>query len=183
MGSLALWLVLFSLRLENEIVAPSLLAVDAAGEVHQLDPWQREESLEFDHYWAWAWNRAPIRVTSGGVEKAYADLRKAPRRYFRIAPVLRGAKTNDAQRSAGFLLAAPAELWGEVPEHLLPRFPVGEGGTARFAASTAGQWRFRFVGDAVGSFWKDQQVAIGGNAESLPILLDVWPAVDRAFER
>lgn len=181
MGSLALWLVLFSLRLEKEIVAPLLLAVDAAGEVRQLDPWRPDDSLVIDHYWLWAWNRAPLWVSADGLAKAFADLRQAPRRYFRVVPILRGSKTNDTPPPAGFLLAAPVELWREVPEHLLPRFPVAEGGAARLVAATAGQWRFRFVGDAVGSFWKEQPVAFAAG-EPAPILLDIWPAADRAFE-
>jgi hypothetical protein len=181
MGSLALWLVLFSLRLDAEIVAPTLLAVDAAGEVRQLDPWRPDAVAEDDHYWIWAWNRAPLRIAAGGLDRAFADLRKAPRRFFRAAPIARGAQDKAATSPAGFLLAAPVELWRELPEHLLPRHPVAAGTGTRLAAAAAGPWRFRFVGDAVGSFWKDQGIAIAGG-EPPPILLDSWPAADRRFE-
>lgn len=50
------------------------------------------------------------------------------------------------------VLAAPPEMWQEVPEELLPRFTVGEGGTASIPVDDR-PWRLRLIGSAHGSGW------------------------------
>lgn len=63
-----------------------------------------------------------------------------------------------AQSQRLWLIAGPVPMWEEVPENLLPRFPVEpsmEETTVRIPVDAALVWRVRVTGPGVGSWWVD----------------------------
>ena len=63
------------------------------------------------------------------------------------------------------VVAAPAEMWADVPEDLLPNFPLREDGTARLPIDSSRPWRLRLVGAGRGSAWID--LPAGSRASTL----------------
>lgn len=53
------------------------------------------------------------------------------------------------------VIAAPTEMWREVPEGLLPRWPAGEGCSVELVRARGEAWRVRAVGPKAGSWWVD----------------------------
>jgi hypothetical protein len=58
-----------------------------------------------------------------------------------------------ANRRPPLVIAAPAEMWLDVPENQLPRFPVSREGIVRFPVFHSGKWRLRVIGDRAGTWW------------------------------
>lgn len=79
--------------------------------------------------------------------------------------------------AALFVVAGPPEMWAEVPEHLLPRWPV-VAGRAFVPRAPRTLWRLRVVGEDLASEWVDaapsaSQVALAPLEETFPRVLRV----------
>ncbi|MEM7586937.1 MAG: carboxypeptidase-like regulatory domain-containing protein [Acidobacteriota bacterium] len=102
---------------------------------------------DVDHVWIWSAHSAPRRVAPSQVDQ---EVSPSPARLTLDLP-----KTNPRQkRQASTLIAAPAEMWGEVPEALLPAYAVSQDGTFELPRD-ARPWRVRWIGQRGGSWWQD----------------------------
>lgn len=125
------------------------------------DGWPRALSAEevrtgglppgVDHLWWWSEGRPPrravppVRWREAMVEPAAA----------RLAVTVKTGRTPRRPRDRSVLLAAPARMWEEVPESLLPRFSVPASGAVSVPVADAASWRLRAVGPERGSWWVD----------------------------
>ena len=71
------------------------------------------------------------------------------------------------------LLAAPVAMWEEVPEELIPSFPVPPVGLLRVPRPTREPWRLRLVGPGIGTTWA---TVPAGRRDTV---LRLMPAADR----
>jgi hypothetical protein len=143
---------------KRALLALTLLAAipAAAGEpraVVQRDGVWSEMRAPFDNApvsraWVWSDDAAP-RLFDGAQWKAGA---------FKSVPV--HDNTIDIQlvrkdrRQSVTVIAAPAQMWRQVPEALLPRFETG-GKSVRVPYDSAQPWRARAIGKTEGSAWTD----------------------------
>ncbi len=104
------------------------------------------EDLRF--LWHWTDDTFPRRFEPSDwpPEPIDADLDRLAIRVVGIE----GEKTGDLA-----LIAAPASMWEEVPESLLPRWPVPKGGSVQVPMDSDIAWRLRLVGEGRGSWWAD----------------------------
>lgn len=182
MAELSAWLLFLSLRLSDLIIAPSLLAVTVSGEVQQAGG-QAGLPVDTDHFWLWAYGRAPRRFEPAELASAYEELRRAPRFAFEVGSKPAGSLAGwTADPVEGSVLAAPVEMWAEVPEHLLPRFSLSASTPATPVASQTGTWRFRFQGLSRGSYWHDATIGPGKGNTRARVDLEIWPAADHVLE-
>jgi hypothetical protein len=109
-------------------------------------PWRVENVAELEpaalgavhHLWVWDAATAPQRLTP-------ADL--APPRPADTARLKIVVPTGGKKIPSGFtVLAAPAAMWREVPEALLPSWPVPAGGRVLVPIDPKAEWRVRLVG-------------------------------------
>ena len=74
------------------------------------------------------------------------------------------------RRAALSVIAAPAAMWREVPEALLPRFEVKDPQALRLPHDARSPWRVRAVGALEGTGWVDvpatQRTALLGTAQA-----------------
>ncbi|HYC89266.1 MAG TPA: carboxypeptidase-like regulatory domain-containing protein [Thermoanaerobaculia bacterium] len=84
------------------------------------------------------------------------------------------------RRAALSVIAAPAAMWADVPEALLPRFAVKEPHTLRVPHDGRSAWRVRAVGELEGTGWIDvpatQRTALLGSAPAATRLLQLLAA-------
>lgn len=153
---------------------PRIIAVPASGSPEEVSAASlgSEGSPSFDHYWVVTADGCVAKSTTPSdairmVEPAGDH--PAPDT-FRVV-----LDTPAGQRGAvrGTILAAPAEMWSEVPEQLLPRFQLGRDRSAEVCASPAS--RIRFVGESIASVWTD----VRDGVRSLRIV--AAPALDRTL--
>jgi hypothetical protein len=102
--------------------------------------------------WAWSWLHAPIEIPPSGAPRI-------PRRFADDGPfwlevrLSRGARP--ALPSGTRLVAAPIEMWREIPEDALPTWPVPASGHFSVPVDRAHAWRLRLVAEGEGSWWLD----------------------------
>ncbi len=147
----------------GDLLAQPAVFVYGDGRLHAHSgerPPEPGELQGLDHAWVWSERSAPRRIDA-------ADFGKEPPPEDRGRLKVRIASTSASQRlPPGLrLLAAPAEMWGQVPEHLLPAWPVPEQGRLAIPRDSRRPWRLRLLGGEHGSWWSD--VAAGRPAATL----------------
>jgi hypothetical protein len=99
--------------------------------------------------WLWSWRHAPVAVTSGtsaaralaGEGPFWLDVRLARRA---------GGPAGEAR-----LIAAPVEMWRDLPEGKLPSWPVPARGNLSVPVDRQHAWRLRLVAEGEGSWWAE----------------------------
>ena len=108
------------------------------------------------HIWAWADRLPPrrldVRKTPPKPTEIVAELRRLPARPLEIRV---DGWSRPEELAALRVIAAPAEMWGSVPEPLLPTFPLSKEGRATITVRDP--VRLRVVGEGFGTMW--EQVA------------------------
>lgn len=99
-----------------------------------------EQRARLAHAWSWSGRSAPRRVEPDRLGE------RLPETAARLR--VRGG------RPGLRLVAAPVAMWRDVPEDLLPSWPVPAGGTLDLPVSSE-RWRLRLVGKGEGSWWVD----------------------------
>jgi len=103
--------------------------------------------------WLWSQQAAPVRLRGD----AFRELRL---KILGVAssPAAHVMQVTIEQRKpfpeSTSLIAAPPEMWQEVPEPLLPTWPLDEEGQARLPAGAA-TWRMRVTSARTGTWWTD----------------------------
>ncbi|HEX4959965.1 MAG TPA: carboxypeptidase-like regulatory domain-containing protein [Thermoanaerobaculia bacterium] len=100
--------------------------------------------------WVWSPFEEPRRLTP-------EELKKRDRPRFGAGRTLQVRCPGVGEMTAGSLrlIAAPIEMWNEVPESLLPAWPLPRSGRLTIPADAARNWRLRIAGEGAGSFWTD----------------------------
>jgi hypothetical protein len=108
--------------------------------------------------WVWSWRHAPIAVTQGvALPKAQELGGDGP--FWLDVQVARRARTEAEMASQARLVAAPVEMWRELPESELPSWPVPSSGRLAVPVDHHHAWRLRLTRDGEGSWWADAQAA------------------------
>ena len=119
--------------------------------------------------WVWSDETAPEPIDATRWCKESPSAAAKQRLALQVAPRNR--------RAAFTVIAAPAAMWREVPEALLPRFEVKEPHALRVPHDGRSAWRVRALGAAEGSGWIDvaptQRSAILGAAPATTRVLQL----------
>lgn len=114
--------------------------------------------------WVWSALREPRRLSPDdyGRHRQQRPLVAARTLLVRV-PAARGG------RSLGLrVIAAPLAMWSEVPEPLLPSWPLPRSGRLRIPVDGERPWRLRVAGERAGSFWID--LPIGAPGAVVPVV-------------
>lgn len=135
-------------------------------------PLSDEQFSAAKHIWAWAERLPPrrldVRKSPPEPEEIVAELRRSAARPLEI----RVHGWSRPEELAGLrVIAAPAEMWGSVPEPLLPAFPLSKEGRATITVRDP--VRIRVVGEGFGTMWEQ----VGRSARSIEVALR-RPAAD-----
>ncbi len=127
-----------------------LVSVDGSVEsvwgTPQLDETKR---AHVQHAWVWSERRAPRRVEPGNIGKS-----RLPDDDGRLdIRIVRSPKTRLPAHTR--VIAAPVEMWRDLPESALPSWPAPEGGRIVIPRKPGERIRVRLAGPAVGSWWVD----------------------------
>lgn len=95
--------------------------------------------------WMWSEELPPLRRPAVWID------RPVDRQPVRLQVVLVQAPRD--QREQLHLVAAPTRMWQEVPEALLPRWPLPESGTLSLPVWREEGWQVRIVGSNLASTW------------------------------
>jgi hypothetical protein len=100
--------------------------------------------------WAWSARTVPRRAEASrlGRERRPDDPGRLAVRVVRRAAGLAARAPRDLR-----VLAAPAEMWREVPEAALPSWPVPRDGRLELPLDAGRPWRLRVAGAGEGSWW------------------------------
>lgn len=135
---------------------------------------------DFTNAWVWTADHPPRRLET---QQLVGESKTVPLAEGTLSSLHLRIRDPRAEEQPGeplpplTLVAAPTSMWSEVPEHLLPRWPVGATGLA--LPRTAGEsWRLRVADEdeGVGSPWLD--VA----PERRELTIAALPAEDRVCE-
>lgn len=108
-----------------------------------LDPAGR---ARLSHAWAWSDRAAPRRFEAARIGRGpLADDRA------RLAVSVAGW----GRGRSGRVVAAPLEMWEELPEDVLPAWPVPAGGRLSVPVDRVRGWRLRLIEAGGGSWWLD----------------------------
>lgn len=115
--------------------------------------WPGEEAHP-EFAWVWKDGTSPVRLEEKDLQASASEV--AQRLALDSKPLHVIARP---LHKNGLLavLAAPKRMWAEVPEPLLPRYPVSSEGTARIPSGEG--LRLRVVGRDEGTWWMDVPVA------------------------
>lgn len=124
-----------------------LLAI-VVGEDGRVEPrsvaaLQPEDLAAAAHLWVWDGDSEPRRV-----EPARLPAELTPARRMAVVHL-----PPQVSRGGFELIAAPREMWLEVPEGLLPRWPIPRDRPARLPVESA-DWTLRVVGKTMASWWE-----------------------------
>lgn len=117
--------------------------------------------------WAWSGLTAPRRVLPDRIGR---DKAPVPAKEFLTVRVVRqvpGKPPADLR-----VIAAPVEMWREVPEDRLPQWPVPASGKLTLPYDSSHRWQLRAAGSGEGSWWVELPY------ESSTALLTTLAAVD-----
>jgi hypothetical protein len=107
-----------------------------------------ESGRTIDHAWWWSPEMAPRRLGPGDIASARPTQDRA-----RLAVVVVGDR--DPRRGPAELVAAPVALWEELPEALLPAWPVPPDGRISIPLDPSKRWRLRLAVAGRGTWWTD----------------------------
>jgi hypothetical protein len=127
-----------------------------------------EQLAEVDHAWLWSEAAPPVRLGAEAIRSSFDQIRSgtAPAR-LEVKCFLPGDKRGRGVR----VVAAPAAMWDQVPEDLLPLWEAGEGGSVSVPRANE-PYRVRAVAPGAGSAW----VAVAPRVRSTAVSL--YPAAD-----
>lgn len=137
---------------------PLYLVVANRDGTHARVTWPLTETQRAaaSHFWAWTDGTPPrkfdLRKGSPGGQDLFDALEQSSVRPVEVR--LRGWSRKEELATVR-VIAAPVEMWGSVPESLLPSFSVSETGTVAIPAS--GALRIRALGERVGSMWEQMR--------------------------
>lgn len=140
--------------------------------LERVEELTHEARNEADHLWVWSGEAAPARL------EARADLGSAlepDERRLRLRVVSDDVEAPDSDPEPGMVIAAPVEMWEEVPEDLLPMWPLEAAGSLEIPVDGRSPLRVRWVGDPEGSGWIDVEPGVR------EVRLLSRPASDLAF--
>jgi len=102
-----------------------------------------------DFIWVWSADAPPVRMQPREAIKAVAHglAAHAERSTIRIS------RTRAGDVTPLTVIAAPFEMWSEVPEPLLPRFRVPRDGSVSLPRDAGKRWTSRVIGKDQGSWW------------------------------
>jgi hypothetical protein len=122
----------------------------------------------YTHAWIWDDARPPAKVAiedvrSGAYQKALDPAKTG------VAITIRLSRRDKTTRElfSGTAVVAPAEMWNEIPENDLPRFPVDPAGVAHATATRGIVQRIRFIGIGEATWW--QELRAPGNVTIRPL--------------
>jgi protocatechuate 3,4-dioxygenase beta subunit len=157
-------------KAEDELLHIVLANTDGTHLAAQL-PLKDAQLSAAKHIWAWTDRLPPRRLDVGKSspkrEELIADLRRLPARPLEVRV---HGWSRPEELAALRVIAAPVEMWGSVPEPLLPVFPLSKEGRATITVRDP--VRIRVVGKSFGTMW--EQVA--RSSRSIDVLRR--PAVD-----
>lgn len=110
--------------------------------------------------WLWSWRHAPIAIAPGSVTGATRKVAGDGPAWLEVR-LPRRKPTADAR-----VIAAPAEMWRELPESELPSWPAPVSGRLAVPIDGRQPWRVRLVSEGEGSWWAD--VPASQRSVSLP---------------
>jgi len=102
--------------------------------------------------WLWSWRHAPVAIAPGAAVKGLHEIAcdgpfwleaRLPRRTRAGAP-------GEAR-----VVAAPVEMWRELPESDLPSWPIPTSGRFALPFNPQSPWRVRLIGAGEGGWWVD----------------------------
>jgi hypothetical protein len=144
---LFLWLLLSSALPSAPGEQWRLVYRDGTIEALQAAPLLSAERREdVSHAWAWSDGAAPrrIEVDRIGRQPLVADTARLQ------------VHVPDAQALAGArVIAGPIQMWEEVPEDLMPSWPVPRDGRLGLLLEPGRPWRLRVAGKGSGTWWID----------------------------
>src|SRR6185369_10898947 len=149
-----MWPVVFFLLFRSALMQDQWRLVDQDGHVETVWGTPRlkaEERAHLTSAWVWSGVRPPRRIEPKDVGE-----QKPPGNPARLdVRVVRGSRTRPPSEIE--IVAAPLAMWREVPEHLLPHWPVPANGRLAVPRAPGERWRARVVGPGEGSWWVDVQ--------------------------
>lgn len=111
--------------------------------------WSAGQRARLDHAWVWSERTAPRRIAGNPAQGAMisTDRERLEVRVVRPAALSRQVPLR--------VIAAPLPLWTDLPEDLLPSWPVPPGGRLTLPLDPSRPWRLRLAGAGWGSWWLD----------------------------
>ncbi len=98
--------------------------------------------------WLWSWRHAPLATVPGNTLEGGDLAGDGP--FWLEVNVPRRARATPAR-----LVAAPIEMWRQLPESDLPSWPVPGSGHLAVPVDRRQAWRLRLVAEGEGSWWAD----------------------------
>ncbi len=99
------------------------------------------------HAWVWSELRAPRRIEAEHIgHQRFPD--DPGRLTIRVVPPP-GARLSNGLR----VIAAPSDMWRDLPEHVLPSWPVPVNGRLALPRDPGRPWRLRVAGATEGTWW------------------------------
>ena len=142
---LSLWIALS--QAEHGVIVRSPLQIEDAPVLASLSPDQLKDAQAV---WVWSSVHEPQRLTPAALFKRNRPRLGTGRTVLVRAPAAKQWTSADLR-----LIAAPVEMWREVPEPLLPSWPVPKSGRVEIPVEASRPWRLRIAGEGAGSFWVD----------------------------
>jgi len=115
--------------------------------VRQYLSFERHEDLH--HAWVWADHSAPRRLEADALGRDLTLEDSSRPLTVKILCVNENCPANLR------LVAAPVDMWTDVPEGFLPNWPVPDGGELKIPYDATRAWRLRAVGNGFGTWWLD----------------------------
>ncbi len=142
---LSLWIALS--QTEHGVIVRGPLQIEDVPAFARISPDQLKGA---EAVWVWSPLHEPRRLNP-------EELRKDDRQRFGTGrTVLVRVPAAKEMTAAGLrLIAAPVEMWQEVPEPLLPSWPLPRSGRLQISVDSSRPWRLRVAGEGAGSFWTD----------------------------
>jgi hypothetical protein len=103
--------------------------------------------------WLWSWRHAPVAVVPGATLRVDRELAGDGPFWLEVQVAGRPRAAAPGAR----LVAAPVEMWRELPETELPSWPVPKSGRLAVPVDRRHTWRLRLVAEGEGSWWADAQ--------------------------
>ncbi len=144
---------------EQGVIVQGPLQFKAVPALARLSP---DELKGAQAVWVWSPLREPRRLMPEELHQQNRRLAGTGRTILVRVPAARQMRTASLR-----LIAAPVEMWSEVPEPLLPSWPVPKSGRLKIPADVSRPWRLRVAGDEAGSFWTDLPAGAAGAVVSV----------------
>ena len=122
----------------------------------------------YAHAWIWDDARPPVKVAIEDVRSGvYTKALGAAKTDVAITIRLSIRDESAQEPISGAAVVAPSEMWDEIPENDLPRFPVDPAGVTRAPATRGIMQRIRFIGAGEATWW--QELRAPGNVTIRPL--------------